>query len=67
MPTYEYECTACEHEFEEEQRMSDPHIETCPKCGKDTAKKVISVSNFQLAGQGWCSDGYSKGPKKKTT
>ena len=66
MPTYEYECTACEHKFEEEQRMSDPRIETCPKCGKNSVKKIISVSSFQLAGQGWSSDSYST-PKKKTT
>jgi putative FmdB family regulatory protein len=65
MPTYEYKCTSCDYTFEEEQRMSDPPIKTCPKCNKNEVKKLISVSNFQLAGQGWCSDGYSKGPQRK--
>jgi putative FmdB family regulatory protein len=65
MPIYEYECQACEHRFEAEQHINDPHIKTCPKCGKDEVKKLISRSNFQLSGQGWYSDGYSKGPQRK--
>ncbi len=33
MPTYEYECSSCSHRFEEFQRISDPPLEKCPKCG----------------------------------
>ena len=34
MPTYDYICRACGHEFELFQQMSDPVKRTCPECGK---------------------------------
>ncbi len=40
MPTYEYECTSCEHVFEAFQSMSDEPIKVCPACGK-TVRRVI--------------------------
>jgi len=33
MPLYEYECDTCHHRFEVIQRISDPRVEKCPKCG----------------------------------
>jgi putative FmdB family regulatory protein len=42
MPTYEYECGACEHRFEKYQSMSDKPIKKCPKCGKAEARRMIS-------------------------
>ena len=42
MPTYEYECDACGHAFEELQRMSDPVIRKCPKCRKLKVRRLIS-------------------------
>ena len=34
MPTYEYECDACEHHFDEFQSIKDEPLKKCPKCGK---------------------------------
>ena len=34
MPTYEYHCDACEHNFDEFQSFSDKQLKKCPKCGK---------------------------------
>lgn len=36
MPTYQYACTKCGHEFEVFQSMKDSALETCPedKCGR---------------------------------
>jgi putative FmdB family regulatory protein len=67
MPTYEYLCEKCEHEFEREQRISDPPIKTCPKCRSRRVKKLISRTSFVLKGGGWYSDLYasSKGDSKK--
>lgn len=42
MPTYEYECDACGHAFEQLQRMTDPAIRKCPKCGKLKVRRLIS-------------------------
>ncbi|HTQ47946.1 MAG TPA: zinc ribbon domain-containing protein [Polyangiaceae bacterium] len=60
MPTYEYGCTACGDQWEELQRITEPPIEVCPKCGKNTAQRLISAgTGFILKGGGWYSDLYS--------
>lgn len=59
MPIYEYYCTKCKHEFEVLQKISDKPIKKCEKCGAKTEKKM-SLSGFQLKGDGWYADGYSK-------
>ena len=64
MPTYEYLCTACDNHWEEVQKISEPALEVCPKCGKTTAKRQISGGNFILKGGGWYADLYSSSPKK---
>lgn len=42
MPTYEYECDACHHAFEQFQRMTDPAVRKCPKCRKLKVRRLIS-------------------------
>ena len=67
MPTYEYVCKACDHEFEKEQRISDAPLKTCPRCKAKQVKRLISRTSFHLKGGGWYSDLYSsskKGSKK---
>jgi putative FmdB family regulatory protein len=59
MPVYEYQCKACDHEFEREQRISDRPIKKCPQCGAMKAKRLISRTSFVLKGGGWYSDLYS--------
>jgi putative FmdB family regulatory protein len=59
MPIYEYQCEKCEHEFEREQRITDPPVKTCPKCRSRRVKKLISRTSFVLKGGGWYSDLYS--------
>jgi putative FmdB family regulatory protein len=57
--TYEYVCTECEHEWLQEQKISEKPIELCPKCEKSSAKRQISGgTGFQLKGSGWFRDGY---------
>lgn len=57
--TYEYECSTCKHTWESEDRISSSPQTKCPKCGKETAKRLISATTFVLKGGGWASDGYS--------
>src|SRR5579859_7435849 len=60
MPTYEYACSACGHEWEETQRIVDPPIDVCPKCSKGAAHRLISRgTGFILKGGGWYSDLYA--------
>lgn len=58
MPIYEYECPACDQIFELQQKISEAPMSLCPECGGDV-KKLVSMSSFQLKGNGWYSDGYS--------
>lgn len=42
MPTYEYRCENCGNEIEVMQSMKDAPLTKCPKCDKDTLKKMVS-------------------------
>ena len=41
MPTYEYACQKCGHEFEQFQSMRDEPLKKCPKCKKAGVKRLI--------------------------
>jgi len=43
MPTYEYACQKCGHEFDHFQSMSDPLLKKCPKCGKIGLKRLVGA------------------------
>lgn len=59
MPTYEYACDKCGHEFEREQRITDDPVKTCPECRGRRVRRLISNTSFVLKGSGWYSDLYS--------
>ncbi len=67
MPTYDYRCSACEHQWEEFHSMSAKPIEKCPKCGKKKAKRMIGAgAGLIFKGSGFYltdyrSDSYKKG------
>ena len=57
--TYEYECEACGHKWEEEQRISDAPLKTCPICKRETAKRLVSGgTGHVLKGARWARDKY---------
>ena len=35
------------------QKISDPLLTDCPKCGKPTLVKMLTAAGFQLKGSGW--------------
>ena len=41
MPTYEYLCKACGHTLEEFQSITEPPLQTCPKCNTDNLARVM--------------------------
>lgn len=65
--TYEYVCTACQHAWEAEQRISEAPLTSCPSCHQDAAKRQVSGgAGFILKGSGWYADLYSSAkPGKK--
>src|SRR5262245_23537037 len=60
MPIYEYKCESCSAVTERLQKMSDPPLKKCPKCG-GKVEKIISRTSFQLKGSGWYVTDYGKG------
>jgi len=43
MPTYEYHCDACEHNFDEFQSMKDEPLKKCPQCGKNKLRRLFGT------------------------
>ena len=43
MPTYDYRCKACEHEFEEFQSMTAKPLRKCPDCGRLQLERLIGT------------------------
>lgn len=41
MPTYDYTCTKCGHEWEAFQSMKDEPLKSCPECKKRSAKRMV--------------------------
>jgi putative FmdB family regulatory protein len=41
MPTYDYECEACGHTFEEWQSFHDAELTKCPQCRKKKLRRLL--------------------------
>ncbi len=65
MPIYEYVCHGCQHRFEVKQRMADPPLSSCERCGK-AVTKVISAPAIMFKGSGWYVTDYSDKLKPST-
>ncbi len=64
MPIYEYQCEACGHVFDSLQKISDAPLTTCPDCGAEALKKLVSAPAFRLKGGGWYETDFKTGDKK---
>jgi putative FmdB family regulatory protein len=69
MPTYEYSCEACGHDFEEMQSFSAEPLTKCPKCGKKKLRRLFGTGAAVLfKGSGFYetdyrSESYKSGEK----
>jgi putative FmdB family regulatory protein len=52
MPTYQYACTACGHEFEAIQSFSDDSLTQCPQC-RGEIRKVYTAVGVVFKGSGF--------------
>jgi putative FmdB family regulatory protein len=66
MPTYDYECGACEHTFEVFQGINDPVKKKCPECGKNKLNRLFGTgAAIVFKGSGFYQTDYrSEGYKK---
>lgn len=59
MPTYDYRCNACDHEFELFQSMSAKVKRKCPSCGKNALERLIGTGAAVLfKGSGFYETDY---------
>jgi putative FmdB family regulatory protein len=69
MPTYQYQCTACKHDFEELQSIKDEPLTKCPKCKKKKLQRLIGTgAGLLFKGSGFYitdyrSDSYKSAAK----
>lgn len=52
MPTYEYRCTLCTHQFEKREGFDAPSLQTCPQCGGE-ARRVLYPPPILFKAQGF--------------
>ena len=66
MPTYDYECDACGHEFELFQQISDPVKKKCPECGKLKLRRLFGTgAAVVFKGSGFYETDYRSESYKK--
>ncbi|MBM80170.1 MAG: FmdB family transcriptional regulator [Planctomycetaceae bacterium] len=66
MPTYDYECRECGHEWELFQSIKANPIRKCPDCGKLKAKRVIGPgAGIIFKGSGFYETDYRSSSYKK--
>ncbi len=71
MPTYEYECKKCGHEFEAFQSITEEPLKTCPTCKGKVVRKIGTGAGLLFKGSGFYttdyrSESYKKGAKSET-
>ena len=66
MPTYDYECDACKHKWEEFQSIKAEPTKKCPECGKKKAKRLIGTgAGIIFRGSGFYQTDYRSSSYQK--
>ena len=66
MPTYDYVCNACQHEFELYQSIKDDPKKQCPECGKKKLRRLIGPgAAIVFKGSGFYTTDYRSEAYKK--
>ena len=66
MPTYEYLCESCGHEFEQFQSITAGPLRKCPNCDRNSLKRLIgSGAGVIFKGSGFYQTDYRSDSYKK--
>ena len=66
MPTYEYACARCGHEFEAFQSITANPLRKCPECGRLSLKRLIGTgAGIIFKGSGFYETDYRSESYKK--
>jgi putative FmdB family regulatory protein len=62
MPTYDYKCKHCKHEFEDFQPITADPLRVCPKCNKNGLERLIGAgAGIIFRGSGFYITDYKRG------
>ncbi len=67
MPTYEYECTRCNHVFEVFQSISAPPRKRCPECRGKVVRRIGTGAGLLFKGSGFYITDYRSDSYKKSS
>jgi putative FmdB family regulatory protein len=66
MPTYDFECEACGHTFEQWQSFHDEPLKQCPSCKKKKLRRLFGMGAAILfKGSGFYETDYRRDEKYK--
>ena len=66
MPTYDYQCDACGHEFEEFQSITEAPLRKCPECKKPKLRRLFGTgAAVVFKGSGFYQTDYRSESYKK--
>jgi putative FmdB family regulatory protein len=61
MPTYDYACGACGHQFEHFQSMTSRRLRKCPSCGERKLERLVgSGAGLIFKGSGFYETDYKR-------
>lgn len=67
MPTYDYQCDACDHKFEAFQSISEDPLTKCPKCKKKKLRRLFGAgAAIMFKGSGFYITDYRSDSYKKS-
>ncbi len=65
MPTYDYQCQACDHVFEKFHGMTEKPRVKCPLCGGKSKKLIGTGAGIIFKGKGFYATDYRSPEYKK--
>jgi len=60
MPTYDYKCDKCGHQFEQFQNMSDDPLHECPECSGPVQRLMGTGAGVIFKGSGFYETDYKR-------
>ena len=60
MPTYEYKCEKCGHQFDEFQSINAEPVDVCPLCSAKVKRVIRNGAGIIFKGSGFYITDYAK-------
>ncbi|PIQ76778.1 FmdB family transcriptional regulator [Candidatus Peregrinibacteria bacterium CG10_big_fil_rev_8_21_14_0_10_49_24] len=65
MPTFDFQCSTCDHVFEFNRPFGSIEIPPCPVCDSAKTKKLIAAPTIAFKGEGFYKTDSQKKPEIK--